>query len=1004
MDPNGADRPDDPDVAFLLLGSLEVRVGDRPVELKGHRERAIVALLLQRTGEIVGASQIADVVWGPATPPTAAVQIQNCVSRIRKGLAAAGVTDARAVVATRPPGYVLTGRVTTDLADFRALSRDAETAARRGDHAGARDLFVRALGLWRDVPFAGIDASELDAAAERLIEEWLLADEGRLDAELALGGHADLVPDLLALVGEHPLREHLRGQLMLALYRAGRRADALRVYQDGRELLVEELGLDPGDELRDLHRRMLRDDSSLLVATGTEPPSARPELPVPRQLPADVPHLVGRDRHADAVRARLTGRTGDAPAVVCLHGGGGVGKSALAVHVGHGVARSFPDGQLYAHLGGTGGRPADPADVLAAFLRALGLGGDAVPAGLDERAALFRSRLADRAVLVVLDDAADTRQVRPLLPPSRDSAVLITGRRPLRDLAGAVHESVGPLGSSDGVELLHASTGTDGALIAASRIVELCGGLPLAIRVVAARLTGASPRAVDRFVGRLLDERQRLDLLQVGDLAVRASLLLSWEHLTADERRLLRRLALIPHADFPRWVAAPLLDSDEDAGHDLLATLVAVHLIEPDSADAAGRATYRLHDLVRLVARERLDEEEDDTTRDAALGRLHHAWLGLAEATDQAIAAGSTVNRGLALSGGAPPQATESARGDPLAWFERWHDQLTSTVEQAATRDGDVAARLATRLDGLFSIRNVADLRIRAVEAAERSDDVTPGLRARLLLQLATAHGQAGAPPDEMLPFAERAVPFARDSGDTYLEVKAREQVAWYRYVMTEFDTAVDELQLLLPVARETDTVLHRQTLTLLGNALAQSGQPQHAIELFAEALDGRDGGEDTRGTGVMLLHYALRLLDVDRGAEAERQLRRALAIVEPLTDDTGIAYLSIHLAEALAQQGRWREADDAFARAAEIFGRDNSPGDEMTTEHQRGRLESLRGRHVAAIRTLTRVLSLCERERQPLTARRVRFSLSRAYQRAGERERPEATSRDHEARPAGHA
>lgn len=987
MDPSGADRSDEPAVACSLLGPLEVRVGDRTVELKGHRERAIVALLAQRAGEIVGTDQICEVIWGLASPPTATVQIQNCVSRIRKGLAAAGVADAHAVVATRSPGYLLTGRVTTDLADFRALARDAESAARRGDHSGARDLFARALGRWRDAPFAGADAPELRTAAERLTEERLLAEEGRLDAELALGAHADLVPDLVALAAEHPLREHLRGQLMLALYRAGRRDEASRVYQDGHTLLVEELGLDPGEELRDLHQRLVDGDPALLVATETEPPRAGPKLPVPRQLPADVPHLVGRGELVDAMRTQLTVRTCGAPAVVCLHGGGGVGKSALAVHVGHGVARSFLDGQLYAHLGGTGGRPADPGDVLAAFLRALGVGGDAIPADRDERAVLFRERVADRTVLVVLDDAADAVQVRPLLQTGPGSAVLVTGRRPLPELEGAVHESVEPLDVADGVALLRTSTGTDGTFTADRRVVELCGGLPLAIRVAAARLAGQPPRAVERFVRRLRDERQRLDLLQIGDLAVRASLLLSWEHLTADQRRLLRRLALLSHADFPTWVAAPLLDTDEDTGRDLLERLDAVHLVEPDRDDEGGRATYRLHDLVRLVARERLDEEEDEDARVAALGRLHAAWLGLAEAADQAVAAGSTVNRGLALSGAAPPQAEESARDESLAWFERWQDQLTSTVEQAAACDADAAARLATRLDGLYAIRNIPDLRIRAVGAAERSAVLAPGLRARLLLQLASAYGQAGAPPDEMLPHAERAVPFARASGDMYLEVKAGEQVAWYRYVMAEFDTAVDELRLLLPVARETDTLLHRQTLTLMGNALAQSGQPEHAIELFAEALDGQDGGDDTRGTGVMLLHYALRLLDVDRGEEAERQLRRALAIVEPLTDETGIAYLSIHLAEALAQQSRWHEADAAFTRATEIFARDNSPGDEMTTEHQRGRLESLRGRHVAAIRTLTRVLSLCERQRQPLTARRVRASLSLAYRRAGEHE-----------------
>ncbi|MQA04122.1 MAG: hypothetical protein GEV07_15805 [Streptosporangiales bacterium] len=967
-------------VRIRLLGPPALEVAGREVELRGHRERALLAALALRIGEVVSTTSLADVIWGPTPPPTAGVQIQSCVSTLRKRLAAADVAEPRNVLVTRQPGYLLpTNLVTTDLDEFRQHVHLASVAARRGDHEHAHECYLRGLALWRGQPFQDIGAPEFDVTAERLREEWLCAVEGRMDAALQLDSAHDLVGTLTDLVRTHPLRERLRGQLMLALYRTGRQAEALDVYTTGRRQLVDELGLDPGEQLQRLQQRIVTGDPTLLQAgaDSTARTGFQAALPTPRQLPADLGSFVGRRSQLDELLAVLTDADrGAAPALICLHGGGGTGKTALAVHAAHRATGEFPDGQLYAHLGGGAGAPVAAFEVLGTFLHAFGVTGADLPSNLDERVALFRSCLAGRRVLVLLDDAADAAQVRPLLPATADCAAIVTSRPILTSLDGAHQLPISTLADGEARQLLAEHLGGDqlaAAGEAVDQLVELCGRLPLALRVTAARLTkagGAPP--IDRFARRLADERHRLDLLQSDDLAVRATLLLSWESLGDDQRLLVQRLALLPPLPFPDWMPAPLLDVDEDTGRDLLDDLAGAHLVEH-----AGQAGYRMHDLVRLVAEERLRDEEPAAATAAARQRLWQAWLGLAETADVQVTAGRTFVAGLRTAGTAPPLAASAVERDPLGWLDSWYVQLAHIVTDAAECLPDLAGMLAARLYGFLSIRRLADVRTRTLTTAVEATRLHSDLRARLLLQLANAHALAGASPTDYLHLRSEAAAAAEHSADRHLAVIAGERLAAAYHELTEYRASTDRLRALLPEARALDEQLYAQVLAMLGLALTDTGNYPEAEEQFLLALGIYTG--DSRSAAGTLMNYAELLVVMGRPVDAEQRLREGLAISERLGDDALVAYLSLSLADALAHQQRFGEATAALRRAEATFHAAAEPTD-LELAHLalwRARVESLRGEHATAINTLTWALSEFERLRNPGYADRTRVDLA---------------------------
>ncbi|MFG5718335.1 BTAD domain-containing putative transcriptional regulator [Streptomyces murinus] len=578
---------------FALLGPVRAWYDGRQLRLGSPQQRAVAAALLLREGRTATAGELIDAVWGEEPPPQALAALRTYVSRLRGELRREA---GDALLVSESGGYtVRLPERRLDLTCAKELCVRAEQARAAGDLPRARAVVREVLGLWDGEALAGVPGPY--AAAQRVrLEEWRLhLLESCLDMDLALGRHAEAVAELTALTAAHPLRERLRELLMLALYRSGRQAEALAVYADTRRLLAEELGVDPRSGLRELQQRILRADPALHEPAAPRP-AERGEVRVrPAQLPVCVADFTGRTE----VTARLVGllsaagRT-DVP-VAALWGTGGVGKSALAVRVGQAVRRFFPDGQLYVDL-----QQEEPAGALGAALRALGVAGRDVPEGLAERAALYRSVLDGRRVLVVADHARDAAQVRWLLPASAGCGVLVTSRRRMLGLAGARLVELDAMSPQEALALFTRVVGerrVAAERAAARYVVAACGFLPLAVRAAACRLAARPAWTVAMLAGRLADESGRLAELEAGDLAVRPLFENCYTALDGEQARALRVLSGSANPFLSVPAAAGLLGCGPQRAEDALESLVDAGLLIP-----MGPAHYQVHVLARLFA------------------------------------------------------------------------------------------------------------------------------------------------------------------------------------------------------------------------------------------------------------------------------------------------------------------------------------------------------------------------------------------------------------------
>lgn len=693
--------------AYRILGPLQIiGAGDLDGRIPPGRQQVVLAALLLDANRVVSIDHLIDTIWSDEPPATARTQVQICVSRLRTSLHQLG---QGATIVTRLPGYLL--RVVPELVDvslFGQLVTRAEMLTRDGDLPGAARSLEAAIGLWRGPALSGVSSRVLEAKAAQLEERRLAAIETRADLDLRLGRHHQVIGDIGVLVEEFPLRERLRGQLMLALYRSGRQAEALETYRRGRDMLIDQLGLEPGEYLRKLEFAILAGDETLLPAR--EPVITRPDAK-PHLLPADVADFVGRDDLIAEVRRLVGGPV----RVVALAGKPGVGKSALAVHLAHRLpGAEFPDGELYMDLSGTRAQPTSSEEVLGRFLRALGIPGDAIPDGVDERAEMYRSLLAERRMLVVLDDVTSEAQVRPLLPGSGRSAVLVTSRIRLTGLPGVRVLDVEVMEGAAAVDLLAAVIGRARVVAepaAADAIVRLIGGLPLALRIVAARLAARPNWSLAWMQERLSDERRRLDELAHGELMVRASLVLTYDGLEPAARRLLRLLAGLDVASIPTWVGAALLDTDLFTAADLLEVLVDVQMLEIVAVDLNGTPRYKFHDIIRLFARERLEADPaDDAGADdwpAAFARVAGGWLELADRGHRGIYGGDfVVLHGDAPRWPVPARYAEQVLVDGFDWFEAERANLLAVLAQAADAGLDeLCWDLAVTMVTLFESR-----------------------------------------------------------------------------------------------------------------------------------------------------------------------------------------------------------------------------------------------------------------------------------------------------------
>ncbi|MFI6008305.1 AfsR/SARP family transcriptional regulator [Streptomyces sp. NPDC051243] len=611
---------------FSVLGPVRAWLGEEQLPTGSPQQRALLAALLLREGRTATAAELIDALWGEEPPSQALAALRTYASRLRK------VLDP-GVLVSESGGYAVRGLAegALDLAVAQELAAEAEKARGAGDLCHARKVLGRALALWDGEVLAGVPGPYAEAQRVRL-EEWRLQLlESRLDMDLEQGCHAEAVSELTALTAEHPLRERLRELLMLALYRSGRQAEALAVYADTRRLLADELGVDPRPGLKELQQRILRADPGLAEPSA---PVAEPAVvPVrPAQLPASVPDFTGRSafvRELSEVLASASGTDGRVMAVSALAGIGGVGKTTLAVHVAHQARAAFPDGQLYVDLQGAGPRAAEPETVLGSFLRALGTPESAIPDSLEERSALYRSVLDGRRVLVLLDNAKDAAQVRPLLPGTEGCAALVTSRVRMVDLAGAHLVDLDVMSPDEALQLFTKIVGEERVASereAALDVVAACGFLPLAIRIAASRLAARRTWTVSVLAAKLADERRRLDELQAGDLAVKATFELGYGALEPAQARAFRLLGLADGPDISLAAAAAVLDLPVEDTEDLLESLVDTSLLE---SAAPGR--YRYHDLVRLYARACAErDEQPPSERDAALSRLLDFYLATA--------------------------------------------------------------------------------------------------------------------------------------------------------------------------------------------------------------------------------------------------------------------------------------------------------------------------------------------------------------------------------------
>lgn len=599
---------------FRVLGPVEAHRGGARIALSGSKVHTVLATLLLARGRVVSDTRLNSLLWGWDPPATSGAQIYTYMSRLRKLLG----DEVR--IERRQPGYLLQApHSSVDLLEFERLDRLGRSALARKRYSEAGALLAEALGHWRGTALANVTEHLADAELPQLEEARMHALESRIEADLALGRHEQLTAELTGLVAQFPLREKLRAQLMTAFYRSGRQSDALQSYYEGRTLLADQLGIDPGEALGSTY-------AAVLEGTRGPGPGARARHTggsedggggAPSTLPPDVDEFVGRQAELASLRSQLAeSAAGNGPRRLLVTGMAGVGKTALAVHAAHTSAASFRDGMLFAELSEPDGRPRSPREILTGLLRGLGErvgGAGGVQGGsaaddrleLEELVRLYRARTAGRELLVVLDGAVEGRLLDPLLAGSADAVVLITGRARLTQVTGARTTTLAPLGDGAAFDMLASTAGRARLLAepdATDDLLAYCGGLPLALRITGSRLAARPYWSVARIADRLADPENRLRELCFGGMDVVGALLPSLHGLPGPARASLGRLSGIGSAPFPAHRAAGLLGMREATAERLLEELVDGALLDLCGVDRQGRPLYRFHELVLLFA------------------------------------------------------------------------------------------------------------------------------------------------------------------------------------------------------------------------------------------------------------------------------------------------------------------------------------------------------------------------------------------------------------------
>jgi DNA-binding SARP family transcriptional activator/tetratricopeptide (TPR) repeat protein len=838
-------------VEIHVLGPLSVVTERDLVRLPGGRARTVLAVLALHYGESVSRDRLVDAAWGDEAPVTAATQLQGAISTLRRILPAGMIeTDGPAYRLRVAPGEL-------DLAMVEATVDTARAAARAGRLVDAAASYRAGLAAWRGTPFEGLDSAYLARHATRLNESRNTLVEEWARIELALGRPAAVIGGLTDWLAANPLRESVSALVMTALCRAGRQADALAHFRQTRAALHDSLGIEPGPELQDLHRRILAGDPRLMAgpapdrnepdtaaATITTSVGGSPAAVPLAQLPPDTADFTGREEFVKHLTGLLAGEAasdridqpGGVVRVALVTGIGGVGKTTLAVRVGHLVRARFPDGQVYLNLRAGTAQPITPYQAAGRVLRDLGVPDRAIPAGDDERNAMYRSVLADRRLLIVLDDAQDTAQVRPLLPAGGACAVLVTSRHRMPGLTAARVE-LDVLDSSE-AELLfarvvgHQRTSAEPAAV--TDILAACGNLPLAVRVLASRLATRPTWTIASLADRLALPAHRLDELTAEDQQARATFEVSYQALTHQQARAFRLAAIPDLEDIPVGAVTAILDLDQRTAERLAEALVDMNLI-----GTTGPGRYRYHDLLRLFAREQADRAETPADRAATLSRLL-GWYH-----ERTRAATHAARPGL-------HRITDIVRpfsdaGHARAWLDEQHLNITLTMTQCAQAAGD--------------IRGGPDLET----LARMLDQVQWYLRAR-------GHRY------EWEQIAGTVLAAATRTGAASAEMTARGNLGLLALLRGNFTLAREQLSQTLDLARATgDRSAQGYTLNRLGLLAHQQSRWREGIDHHRRALSIFTQLDDQHGRCTALVN-------IGTGHRELREPRQALEMLDAAT------------------------------------------------------------------------------------------------------------------------
>jgi len=952
---------------FRVLGPLEVQVDGNWSGINAPKWRTVLAVLLLQPGQIVSTDQLIGEVWPADTPARATNLVSVYVLRLRRLI---GDAEGRVLV-TRAPGYQL--RVPAEDIDAHRFTR-LVAAGRKELAAGAAQpaagLLAEALSLWRgsralaDVPPSAVVSAEASRLEEARIEALGL----RISADLGCGRSAEVVGEIRRLLADHPLREGLWALLMRALFSSGQQAQALAAYARARTVIADELGVDPSAELRHLYEQMLQADAGTAAPGSitkispdspfaTSPPAApagpapaggagqsgpgregqRPAaglgppggpLPLMAQLPADIPDFTGRAEQVQALCDLVAGPQPDSPGAVVVAaviGAGGLGKTTLAVHAAHLVRARFPDGQLYANLHGAMPNPAEPSDVLARFLRDLGMDPQRIPAGEEERAAHYRSLLTDRRILIVLDDAKDAAHVRPLLPGSASCAVLVTTRNRMPDLAGSRFVDLDVLGAAEARDMFAGIIGPGRAAAepaATDEVLTACAGLPLAIRIAGARLAARGNWTVRNLARRLSDERRRLDELKTGDLAVRACFEVSFASLPAratrneaDPAHAFRLLGLWAGPFIGLPAAAALIGQPEDAVADALEELVDAQLLQAPAPDR-----YRFHDLLRAYAAERALAEEPEPVRDGAVRRVLD-WYLHTVASMARIVSPNREQIPLGPAGREYLPLAFSAVDEALNWCEEERGNLVAAARLAAASGLDeIAWQLPVAALSFFNRRTyraewVATHQV-ALDSARRAGD--QAAEAWVLNNLGIVHGQLGLP--EATGYIEQALAIRRRLGDERGEAQLANNLANTYLLLRRFDD-LDPFQAALDIQRRLGYRFGEAVaVNNLGEAYLHRGQLAEATDCLQQARRIFAEVGDAHGEGFALHFLGQALLGSGRTGEALGCLTEAARIRRSGGERLGEAQTLRQLGSAQQAAGHPEDARQSWNRALFLF------------------------------------------------------------------------------------